>query len=271
MKVNKKLKTVMLGGLFVATAHVYAATAFQPAGVISKPKDGQPVTVDVKGLAGTGWISPSMSYLGWTHQTAWFFIDVAKGKTVTIDVDAVTPNNNKYLGFHPGLTVWYRDTKLSAADSQLYYMNDHFYKQSASINAPTPMLEGTTTKLNPIKMDYVDSAYDLDGLGDMITDKKGKVFGPYLPFPYNTPLTGPTGINAGDNDKGKLSMTFTATKGGVYQIALGGLVPDAGSPVAGNDSYCSIAKYKTQTACIADPKATWFDPWANANVTFTVY
>ena len=254
----KSYKTLTLGAvisslLLAASFSANAATTFTPDYVVNTSTTPSPPVQHFTGVGSTGWVSPSMSYKGWVHQSKWIFLDVVKGKTVTITLDGVTPNTAGYTGFHPGLTVWNRHTNVPASNAKNYWMDAHFYKQGTSINVSNAKadkayaLNGQTVakdaSVGNIIMDYVTSAYDADGLGDKFAvDSTGMLkpatatdtsfYGPYLPAAY-TILGASNGLS--DATPGKLTTSFTAPVTGVYQIAIGGVKPDVGSTAASCD------------------------------------
>lgn len=278
--------------LLTASFQANAATSVSAEAKVVAPSIANGGTAEFKMATGTnllftnqqGWVSPTMSFKGWTHHTKWIFLDVTKGKTVTINVDAVTPNDNTFNGFHPGVTVWSRNAKKPANDNSNHWLDDHFYKQAASINVKNAKQDSGSPKpgesVGDIVMNYITSAYDADGLGDLIT-VDGKTYGPYMPYQYSV-LSGSNGIVGSKptaippvDDKGKVSLTFTAPKTGVYQIAVGGLKPDVGSVAAAPKSAsCTPAlptgTRVTEAACTAANGTYDAGTVTKADVTITV-
>lgn len=300
----KLLKTLALGAaissvLLAASFEANAATSFDANNVDVKGtgwvNDAPPATgTDPKTksqsftyskMPATGWVSPLMSYKGWTHQSGWLLIDAVKGKPITISVDATVGA----AGFHPGLTVWYKNLSpsIKASNPKARWMNDHFYYQSKSINVLNAKsdndanLQPLNAAVGNIVMDYVASAYDATNLGDKFAVDSGTTpflriakntvaascktsggvavtptpadqatceaatagnvwtpavsadavtYGPYVSYPVASALAGSTPVTG---TTGKTSLTFTPEKTGVYQVAIGGLNPDAGSPASG--------------------------------------
>lgn len=250
MKFYKILGTVISSLLLAASFQANAATSISASSYVLNPSSGSDSATFVN-INGASWVSEKMGYMGWTHFSKWGFMDIKKGKTVTIVLDASESGSN-VAGFHPGVTVWYRKTNLKAADLSLQYMNDHSYGQSDSIKVLNAKDESTPPKLvGDIVMEYVTSGYDIDGLGDkfMVDAATGALkpydatvtpapttYGPYLPTGFNTAsLAKANKLTEGATAiPGKVTVTFTAPKTGVYQFAVGGLKPDVGSPAAVN-------------------------------------
>ena len=240
MKSYKTLGTVISSLLLVASFQANSATSISGSSYVLNVSSG---TADAtfENVNGASWVSESMGYMGWTHFSKWGFMDIAKGKTVTIIADATA-----VAGFHPGITVWYRKTNSKAVNTDLQYMNDHSYAQSDSISVLKAKDESTPPKaVGDIVMEYVTSGYDTDGLGDkfMVDTTTGGLkpydgvatsfYGPYLPLGFNTTSLG-NAKKVSDKIAGKVAVTFTATKAGVYQFVVGGLRPDIGSTAAVN-------------------------------------
>lgn len=249
MKSHKTLGTIISSLLLAASFQVNAATSISGSSYVLNVSSGT-AAVTFEKVNGASWVSESMGYMGWTHFSKWGFMDLKKGQTVTILADT-TPYAATSAGFHPAVTVWYRKTNLKASDTALQYMNDHSYGQSDNINAINAKDESTPPiSVGNIVMDYVTSGYDVDGLGDkfMVDATSGAlkpynaetagtstVYGPYLPAGFNTTsLANAKKISESPAVPGKVSVTFTAAKTGVYQFAVGGLKPDAGSLAAVN-------------------------------------
>jgi hypothetical protein len=247
MKSYKTLGTIISSLLLAASFQANAATSISKSSYVLNPSSGTAAATFEK-VNGASWVSESMGYMGWTHFSKWGFMDVAKGKTVTIVLDA-SATGSDVAGFHPGITVFYRKTNLKAADPSLQYANDHSYAQSDSINVLNAKDESTPPKLvGNIVMDYIASGYDVDGLGDkfMVDATTGALkpydatvtpapttYGPYLPTGFNTTsLAKATKLS--DAIPGKVTVTFTAPKTGVYQFVVGGIRPDVGSAAAVN-------------------------------------
>lgn len=194
----------------------------------------------------SSWVSPSMGFLGWTHFSKWGFMDLKKGQIVTITLDGTA-----VAGLHPAVSVWHRQTKksLTANNPDLYYMDDHFYNQSGSVAIKAAFDDDKKIPVGSIIRNFVANAYDADGLGDtFIVD--GKTYGPYLPLGYNQ-----KGINDAtksyDKIPGKVALTFTAPKTGVYQFVVGALKPDMGSDAdkgtgGGGNVHSIIVKVETK-------------------------
>ncbi len=244
MKSYKTLGTIISSLLLTASFQVNAATSIATQSHVFNVSSGTD-SFTMPNINGASWVSESMGYQGWTHFSKWGFMDVTKGKTVTIVVDASASGSN-VAGFHPGITVWYRKTNLKAASPNLQYMNDHSYGQSDSINVINAKDDSVPpVSVGNITMDYVASGYDTDGLGDkfMVDATTGMLkphdgvatsfYGPYLPTGFNTTSLA-NAKKISDSVPGKVAVTFTATKTGVYQFVVGGLKPDAGSTAAIN-------------------------------------
>ncbi len=308
MKFYKKLAVTVPLMLVSLSFEAYAATTFIPALVLDTEKTPNPPVLRLTNVPTTGWVSPSMAYKGWTHNSKWLFLNVLKGKTVTITLDSVTPNGGTSTGFHPGLTVWNRMTKFPVTDARNYWIHDHFYKQTESVNLPNQKAD-TAYALNGQKvvagesvgniiLEYVTSAYDANGLGDKFAvdsatgmlkpaTTETSFYGPYLPIGYSI-LGNSSGLtdSASCSDKTKttaatcvspatwkpstpgiLTTSFTAAKGGIYQIVVGGLKPDTGSKAATSKAACSDTTKTTEAACVAP--AVWTTP-NNMDITITV-
>ena len=308
MKFYKKLAVTVPLILVSLSFEAYAATSFTPDLVLDTEKTPNPPVLQLKNVATTSWVSPSMAYKGWTHNSKWLFLNVLKGKTVTITLDSVTPNGGTSTGFHPGLTVWNRMTKFPVTDARNYWIHDHFYKQAESVNVSNAKAD-TASALNGQKvaagesvgniiLEYVTSAYDAKGLGDRFAvdsatgmlkpaTTETSFMGPYLPMGYNilgasngledkASCSDPTKTKQADcvspatwkpSTPGKLTTSFTATKGGIYQIVVGGLKPDTGSKAATSKAACSDTTKTTEAACVAP--AVWTTP-NNMDITITV-
>ncbi len=221
MKFYKKLVIAVSASLLVPFSfHANAATSIVKEAVYFNVDSGSAEitldTVDAK----ASWVSESMGFLGWTHFSKWGFMDLKKDQKVTITLDGTAT-----AGIHPATTVWYRNTKKKANDPALYYMDAHSYNQSASVSIRGATDETTKAPVDDIIREFVANAVDADGLGDkFVVD--GVSYGPYMPLGYNTP-----GFNNAsktyDKTPGKVALTFTAPKTGVYQFAVGALKPDA--------------------------------------------
>jgi hypothetical protein len=269
MKFYKKLAIAVSSVLVSFSFQANAATSISKSSYIITDTTGATST-EFLNTNGAGWVSESMGFLGWTHFSKWGFVQLKKGVPVTIVADATA-----VAGYHPGITVWQRKTKASlptavtvpaagqAATEQqsLFYMNDHFYDQMASIQVPNASDETNNVKLGNIIMDYVASGFDMDGLGDKFTldatsnmlrpynaatDATASVYGPYLPMGYITSgISGSKKLSdaaskAGETPvvkaatPGRVALTFTPKVAGIYQFVVGGLKPDVGSKAAVN-------------------------------------
>lgn len=308
MKFYKKFAVTVPLILVSLSFKAYAATTFTPDLVLDTATTPNPPVLHLTNVATTSWVSPSMAYKGWTHNSKWLFLNVLKGKTVTINLDSVTPNGGTSTGFHPGLTVWNRTTKFPVTDARNYWIHDHFYKQTESVNV-SPAKADTAYALNGQKvaagesvgniiLEYVTSAYDANGLGDKFAvdsvtgmlkpaTTETSFYGPYLPIGYSilgtsSGLTDPASCS--DQTKktaatcvspatwhastpGILTTSFTAAKGGIYQIVVGGLKPDTGSKATTFKGSCTDATKTTEATCVAP--AVWTTP-NNLDVTITV-
>lgn len=271
MKFLKKAKAgAIASSILLATAfQADAATSVLANSKIINLTSGTNTTTFEK-VNGASWVSESMGFLGWTHFSKWGFVSLTKGKPVSIVVDATA-----VAGFHPGITVWQRRSKVAlpsvlpaavaagatpTPEQAIFYMNDHFYDQAATIFVPAAKDETNNVSVGDIAMEYAASGYDIDGLGDKFTldasgmlrpyvaasDATATVFGPYLPTGYTT-----TGIAASKKlsdaasaagvtpvvtakTPGRLELTFTPKTTGIYQFVVGGLKPDVGSVAAVN-------------------------------------
>jgi hypothetical protein len=246
MKSYKTLGTIISSLLLAASFQANAATSIATGSHVFNVSSGTD-SFTMPNINGASWVSESMGFQGWTHFSKWGFVDITKGKTVTIVVDASAVTGSNVAGFHPGITVWYHKTTLKATAPSLQYMSDHSYGQSDSINVLNAKDDSVTPPLpvGNIVMNYIASGYDTDGLGDkfMIDATTGALkphdgiattfYGPYLPTGFNTvSLAGAKKIS--DGIPGKVAVTFTATQTGVYQFVVGGIRPDAGSTAAIN-------------------------------------
>lgn len=273
MKSYKKAKLgTLVSSILLATSfQAGAATSILASSNIINLTGGTG-TATFQKINGASWVSESMGYLGWTHFSKWGFVNLTKGKAVTIVVDATA-----VVGFHPGITVWQRKTStilptaLPTAPASgvaptpvqaLFYMNDHFYDQASSISVPNASDETAGVRVGSINMEYVASGFDIDGLGDKftfdtasgmlkpfnsVTDAAATtIFGPYLPMGFATTglanskklsdaasATGVTPVVAAKTP-GRLALTFTPKVTGIYEFVVGGLKPDVGSAAAVN-------------------------------------
>ncbi|MEY2666834.1 MAG: Copper-repressible polypeptide, partial [Pseudomonadota bacterium] len=109
MKFYKKAKlgTLISSLLLVASFQAGAATSILTSSNIVNLTGGTG-TATFQKINGASWVSESMGYLGWTHFSKWGFVNLTKGKAVTIVADATA-----VAGFHPGITVWQRKTSVS--------------------------------------------------------------------------------------------------------------------------------------------------------------
>lgn len=265
-KLGAVVSTLMLAVSFQAEA---ATSVLANSNIINLT--GGTGTATFEKINGASWVSESMGYLGWTHFSKWGFVTLTKGKSVTIVADAAA-----VTGFHPGITVWQRQTNVALPNAlpvapasgieptpvqALFYMNDHSYGQASSISVLNASDEMTGVKVGSIKMVYVASGYDMDGLGDKFTldtttgmlrpynpalDAKAAIYGPYLPMGYsttglaNSKKLSDTASSAGVNPvvaaktPGRVALTFTPQVTGIYQFVVGGLKPDIGSTASAN-------------------------------------
>lgn len=231
MKFYKKFAVAVSTVLFSFSFQANAATSIVKEAVHFNVDSGSAEITLSNIDAKASWVSESMGFLGWTHFSKWGFMDLKKGQKVTITLDGTAT-----AGIHPATTVWYRNTKKKANDNALYYMDAHSYNQSASVSVRGATDETTKAPVDDIIREFVANTVDADSLGDkFVVD--GVSYGPYMPLGYNTP-----GFNNAsktyDKVPGKVALTFTASKTGVYQFAVGALKPDANfvpvSATAGN-------------------------------------
>ena len=183
-------------------AWVHAATSIET-NIAQFSKSYPSYTLSAKAES---WYNPDMGHKGWTHHSTWGFMNLKKGKPVTITVTGVS-------GFHPAVTVWYRKKK--AGFASVNYVDDHFYNEYSDIintNAQLTDDPAKPVKLGKIKMEYVANAFDRDGMSDP------------LPAQFDQSM-----LNRSlDGEPGKVSLTFTPELSGVYQFVVGGINPDPG-------------------------------------------
>ena len=128
----------------------------------------------------------------------------------------------------------------------LTQMNAHSYKQSESIlvkNDRNSDDANAPYSIGNFDMEFVANGLDADGLGDtfygkdnsfsVVSDVTMIKYGPYLPLGYMTKNILAAGWTY-DNTKGKVVVTFTAPKSGVYQFVVGAIKPDNGSEAFDN-------------------------------------
>ena len=224
MKFYKKLAIAVSSVLVSFSFQANAATSIATKSTYFNVSSGS-AEITLEAINASSWVSESMGFLGWTHFSKWGFMDLQKGQIATVTLDGTA-----IAGIHPALSVWYRNTKKKADDATLYYMDDHSYNQSTSVSVRSATDETSKAPVGDLIREFVANAVDADNLGDkFVVD--GVTYGPYMPLGYNTP-----GFNNAskvyDKTPGKVVLTFTAPKTGVYQFAVGALKPDVGSVAA---------------------------------------
>lgn len=143
----------------------------------------------------------TMGYKGWTHHSAWGYMELKKGKPVTITAQT------SVAGLHPGITVWSVPQKNGMAP--INYAYDHFYGQYDSINAKNVADETTKAALGDMVMNFITNGFDRDGMGEA------------LPGAFDQSLV----YRILDGVAGKVSVTFTPPVTGFYKFVVGGINP----------------------------------------------
>lgn len=155
------------------------------------------------------WYNLTMGYLGWTHHANWGIMRLKRNQPVTITVDA-----SDIQGFHPGVTVWFRQRGRAFAEPHI--VDAHFFSQSQDIINPNAVVDDDP--VNPrnngrsqrIHMQFITNAFDRDGMGDVLPET-------FDQSAINKVL---------DGEPGKVSLTFTPPRNGLYQFVVGGINPD---------------------------------------------
>ena len=272
MKFYKKAKfgAIASSVLLAASFHADAATSILASSYVINLTSGTNTTTFEK-VNGASWVSESMGYLGWTHFSKWGFVTLTKDKPVSIVVDATAIagfhpgitvwQRRSKVDLPSVLPAAVATGATPTAAQALFYMNDHFYDQASNISVPAAKDETANVAVGDISMEYVASGYDMDGLGDKFTldattnmlrpynaatDATAAVFGPYLPMGFTTTgianskklsdaasATGVTPVVVAKTP-GRVELTFTPKKTGIFQFVVGGLKPDVGSAAAVN-------------------------------------
>jgi len=198
-----KMKSAALG---LAVAGLMTATAADAATSIKGDnfpftKDNATQTLNVRG---DSFYNLTMGYKGWTHHSAWMYMNLQKGKLYTITATA----DKLAYGLHPGVACWYRPQGSGLVSNQYAY--DHFYNQFTSIIAKNVVDEADQKKLGTMKMIFELNGYDRDGMESP------------LPEQYQQ---GPV-IGILDGTEGKVELSFIAKSSGNYQCVVGGINPD---------------------------------------------
>lgn len=149
----------------------------------------------------------TMGYKGWTHHSSWMWMKLKKGNLYTI---TATADPTAY-GFHPGVACWYRPQGKGLVSVDYAYA--HFYNQFTSIIAANQVDEADQRKLGTMKMYFEVNGYDGDGME--------------YPLGYQYQQGNVVGVL--DGTEGKVEISFVAKNTGVYQCAIGGINPDAGT------------------------------------------
>ena len=149
----------------------------------------------------------TMGYKGWTHHSSWMWMKLKKGNLYTITATAEVGAS----GFHPAVACWYRPQGKGLVSVDYAYA--HFYNQFTSIIAPNQVDEADQKKLGTMKMYFEANGYDGDGME--------------YPLGYQYQQGNVVGVL--DGVEGKVELSFVAKNTGVYQCAVGGINPDAGT------------------------------------------
>jgi hypothetical protein len=185
---------VTVANLWCASA-AYATT--QPSAIASFTAEAPTQTLTARFKS---WRDPAFGDMGWTHHSSWGSFQATKGQMVTITV-----NSPDAADFHPGVTVWYRDTDKDTAPDT--YVNDHFYVQNAPQFVLSAKDETSGEVVGNIVMRAAAWGYDADGI------KGAKI----------------PGLNGQKNGTpGQLVLKFKAKNTGTYLFVEGGLLPGAG-------------------------------------------
>ncbi|MGD7035651.1 copper(I)-binding protein CorA [Methylotuvimicrobium buryatense] len=210
MKKTSKLKALTfaaaaMGALVSLPSN--AATVITPdVHLFEFTPDNSSRTLNVRADA---WYNLTMGYLGWTHHANWGTMSLRRGQPVTITVDA-----SDIDGFHPGITVWFRQQGRAFAGP--YIVDAHSYSQSQDVinlNAVVdddPVNPRNSGRSQRIHMEFIANAFDRDGMGDVLPEA-------FDQSAINKVL---------DGEPGKVSLTFTPPRNGLYQFVVGGINPD---------------------------------------------
>lgn len=147
----------------------------------------------------------TMGYKGWTHHSAWMYMNLKKGSLYTITATA----DKTAEGLHPGIACWYRPKGQGLVSVDYAY--DHFYNQFTSIIAKNQVDEADQKKLGTIKMYFEINGYDRDGMAPVLGEEYQQ--GPVVPILDGTP--------------GKVELSFVAKNSGQYQCVVGGINPES--------------------------------------------
>lgn len=205
MKINSNLLKAMAFILVSAGSFVsFSATA--ATSIETSLKEYSPTSsFQSLSIKADSWYNLTMGYQGWTHHSAWGFMNLKKDKPVSITVDATSVK-----GFHPGITVWHRPQRKGMAP--LAFANAHFYNQFKDIIEPNAVSnddQANPKSLGKLEMYFIANAYDRDGMGDTLKEA-------YDQSALNKVL---------DGVSGKVVLTFTPKITGMYQFVVGGINP----------------------------------------------
>jgi hypothetical protein len=155
----------------------------------------------------------TMGYKGWTHHSAWMYMNLKKGNPYTITVTSQINEVSEIQSFHPAIACWYRPKGQGL--TPINYAYDHFYNQFQSIIAKNVTDEATGQKLGTLKMFFVANGYDGDGMD--------------YPLPKEYQQDPVVGIL--DGVSGKVELSFVPKDTGQYQCVVGGINPNTGLPL----------------------------------------
>lgn len=203
MKSIHTAKSVALGLALSGVMFVGAADAATSIKGDNFPfnKDNATQTLNVRG---DSFYNLTMGYKGWTHHSAWMYMNLQKGKLYTITATA----DKLAYGLHPGVACWHRPQGQGLVSNQYAY--DHFYNQFTSIMAKNVVDEADQKKLGTMKMYFELNGYDRDGMENP------------LPEEYQQ---GPV-VGILDGTIGKVELSFIPKNSGNYQCVVGGINPD---------------------------------------------
>jgi hypothetical protein len=143
----------------------------------------------------------TMGYKGWSHQSAWGYMQLKKGQPVTITAQT------SVAGMHPGIAVWSVPQKDGMVP--INYAYSMSYGQYESINAKNVVDDTTKAELGTMVMNFITNGFDRDGMGET------------LPGAYDQSLV----YRILDGEAGKVSVSFTPPVTGFYKFVVGGINP----------------------------------------------
>ncbi len=150
---------------------------------------------------GDSWYNLTMGYKGWTHHSAWMYMNLKKGRLYKITAETDVE------GFHPALSCWRRPQGEGLTGTDYAY--NHFYNQWQDIVDVNAVDETSKAPLGKMKMFFVLNGYDRDGLPAQLGEQyqQGNLVGIL------------------DGQPGKVEVSFVANSNSMYQCVVGGFHP----------------------------------------------